>query len=161
MLRKLKWFYLWMALTYYSWNRLNILHHKSKAIMKKNTGFKKKLFYNKCKEDCCNVNAQQNRSPTWPTVAFRNINIHYKLESRFMGIIITENLKLNAHVCSLSLNLSKVCYLIKLLKEITSSWMIRGIYYSEFQSLSRHGIIFWELVINVCLHSNYKRGLCG
>jgi len=34
----------------------------------------------------------------------------YKSESNFLGILITENLKWNAHVCLLSFKLRKVSY---------------------------------------------------
>jgi len=71
------------------------------------------------------------------------MDIAYKSESKFFGIHITKNLKWMAHVLSLSLQVSKVLYLIKSLKKIMSSCMIRSIYHSKFQSLLRYGTIFW------------------
>jgi hypothetical protein len=71
------------------------------------------------------------------------MDIAYKSESKFLGVHLTENLKWNAHIYSLSLKLSKVSYLIKSLKEIMSSCMIGSIYHSKFQSLLRYGIIFF------------------
>ena len=79
----------------------------------------------------------QNIFPKRPNITFQNMDIAYKSESEFLGIHITENFKWMGHVCSLSLQLSKVSDLIKSLKEIMSSCMIRSIYHSKFQSLLR------------------------
>jgi hypothetical protein len=51
-----------------------------------------------------------------------------KSEPKFLGTHIIENLKWKAHVCSLSLKMSKVSYLIKSPKEIMSSSMLRSIF---------------------------------
>ena len=82
--------------------------------------------------------------PIRPNITFQNMDIAYTSESTFFGIHITKNLKWMAHVHSLSLQLSKVPYLIKSFKEIMSSCMIRNIYHSKFQSLLRYGTIFGE-----------------
>jgi hypothetical protein len=88
--------------------------------------------------------SKQNRFPIQPTITFRNMDIAYKSASKLLGIHITENFKWNAHVRSSSLKLNKVSYLIKSLTEIMSSYMIRSINHSKFQSLLRYGIIFWR-----------------
>jgi len=72
------------------------------------------------------------------------MDIVYKSEPKFLGIHTKENLKWNAHVCSLSLKSGKVSFLIKSSKEIMSSCMIRSIFYSKFLSLLRHGTIFFR-----------------
>jgi len=46
------------------------------------------------------------------------MDIAYKSELKLLGIHITDNLKWNAHVCSSSLKLNKVLYLIKSVTEI-------------------------------------------
>jgi hypothetical protein len=71
------------------------------------------------------------------------MDIAYKLELKFLGIHITDNLRWSAHVHTLSLKLSRASYLIKSLKEIMGPSMMRSIYYSKFQALLRYGIIFW------------------
>ena len=80
---------------------------------------------------------KQNIFPIRTNITFQNMDIAYKSESKFLGIHITKMFKWMAHVYSLSLKLSKVPYLIKSLKEIMSSCMIRSIYHSKFQSLLR------------------------
>ena len=49
-----------------------------------------------------------------PKIIFRNMDIAYKSETKFLGVYITENLKWKAHVCSLSLKLSKYNFKFKI-----------------------------------------------
>jgi len=42
------------------------------------------------------------------------MDIAYKSETKFLGVYITENLKWKAHVCSLSLKLSKYNFKFKI-----------------------------------------------
>jgi hypothetical protein len=83
------------------------------------------------------------RLPSRPKVTFNNLEIAYKLDVRFLGLCITENLKWDAHIHAFSSKLCEVIYIIKSLKEIISPYIIKSIYYSNFQSSLRYGIIFW------------------
>jgi hypothetical protein len=85
---------------------------------------------------------RRNRLPVRPKVTLRNIDIAYKSESKLLGIHITENLKWNANVRTLSLKLSKVSCLIKSLQEIMRPCMIRSVYESKFQALLRYDIMW-------------------
>jgi hypothetical protein len=69
----------------------------------------------------------------------------YKSELKFLGIHITENPKWNVHVKQLCPKLSKVCYVIKSLKEVMSPYTIRRTYsyYAHFHAFLRYVIIFW------------------
>ena len=70
------------------------------------------------------------------------MGITYKSKLRFLGICITENIQWEAQVQSLSSKVSKISYIIKSLKEIMSPYVIRSIYYMNFQSCLRC-IILW------------------
>jgi hypothetical protein len=83
------------------------------------------------------------RLPLRPKIIFKNLEIAYKSELRFLGLCITRNQKWDAHTRALSSKLGKVVYIIKSLKEIISSYMIKCIYYSKYQSCLKYGIIFW------------------
>jgi hypothetical protein len=61
---------------------------------------------------------------------------------RFLGTYYTENLKQDIHIHSLCSCLSKVSYVVKLLKVDLSPYMLRSIYFAYFQSHLRYGIIF-------------------
>jgi len=76
-------------------------------------------------------------------VVFNDTEIALKAEVGFLGIYITENLKLNVYVYSLCSSLSKVSYIIKLLQAVLSPYVLRSIYFVYFQSFLRYGIIFW------------------
>jgi hypothetical protein len=91
-------------------------------------------------------------------VVFKDNEIGFKPEVRFLGIHITENLKWNVHVCSLCSSLSKLSYNIKSLKAVLSPYMPRNIYFAHFQLYLRYGIIFWEGIVKVRWHLKYKKG---
>jgi len=51
------------------------------------------LMINVGKTVAMSFHTKQNRFPKRPRITFRNIDIVYKSESKFLGIRITENLK--------------------------------------------------------------------
>jgi hypothetical protein len=73
---------------------------------------------------------------------YRNTDIAYKSDTKFLGIHITENLKWTTHIGILRLQLSKVCYIIKSVQGIMGLGRIRSFYHSKFESLVRYAIIF-------------------
>jgi hypothetical protein len=101
------------------------------------------LMINTDKTVTISFHTKQKRNPARLQVMFKNMNIAYKSEIQFLGINITENLKWNVQLNKLFQKLSKICYVIKTLKEVMSPYMIRCIYYAHFHSLVRSGIIFW------------------
>jgi hypothetical protein len=78
-----------------------------------------------------------------PKVIINKKNLNYITETKFLGIHITESLKWNAHITALASKLSKVVFMIKSLREILSTCMIRNLYFTKFQSLLRFGILLW------------------
>jgi len=74
-----------------------------------------------------------------PKITYRNTDIAYKSDTKFLGIHITENLKWITHIRTLRLQLSKVRYVIKSVQGIMG--MI-SFYHSKFESLVRYGVIF-------------------
>jgi hypothetical protein len=78
-----------------------------------------------------------------PNITFNDAGINYTLQFRFLGINITSDLKLSTYIQPLCLNLSKVCYIIKALRNELSFGILRNIYFAKFQSLVRYSIILW------------------
>jgi len=76
-----------------------------------------------------------------PKVTINNMDLNYITETKFLGIHITESLKWNSHVRLLANKLCKVSFMIKSLRETLSTYMIRNLYFTEFQSLLRYGIL--------------------
>jgi len=100
-----------------------------------------------------------------PKVTYRNTDIAYKSDTKFLGIRITENLKWTAEICILTLQLSKVCYTIKSVQGIMGLGMIRSFYHSKFELLVRYSIIFWgkgnESIPIFKLQKRVIRSVCG
>jgi hypothetical protein len=74
-----------------------------------------------------------------PQITFKNIKISYQSQLRFLGIYITEKLMWGSHAQSLRTKLCKVVYMMKILKETMSPYVIRNIYYSNSHSRLRYG----------------------
>jgi len=70
-----------------------------------------------------------------PKVTINKMDLNYITETKFLGIHITESLKWNSHVKVLASKLCKVSFMIKSLRETLSTYMIRNLYFTKFQSL--------------------------
>ena len=78
-----------------------------------------------------------------PKIYIQNSMITYKSEVKFLGIIIMENLYWQSHIKTLSSALSKTYYMIRILKQSVSTHMLWNVYYAQFQSKIRYGILLW------------------
>jgi hypothetical protein len=56
---------------------------------------------------------------------------------------ISEYMKWDGHVRSLSSKLSKFCYVVKFLTDVTSPCVTRNIYFAYFHAHMRYGLVFW------------------
>ena len=76
-----------------------------------------------------------------------------------------DNLQWTTHVHISRLQLSKVCYIIKLVQGIIGLGMIRSFHHSKFESLVRYCIIVWgadnESVPIFKLQKRVIRSVCG
>ena len=81
--------------------------------------------------------------PPDPHITFKNNEITYRSEIKFLGLLIMENLTWQAQFYSLCANLGKTYYMIKSLKNVTCTQMIWSTYFANFQSGLRYGIMFW------------------
>jgi len=69
--------------------------------------------------------------------------IKYKSERRFLGLHLAEDVKWNVHVKHVCNILNKNYYIIHSLKNVISNNALRGIYFANFHSHLRYGILFW------------------
>jgi hypothetical protein len=81
--------------------------------------------------------------PTKPHITFKNNVIAYSSELKFLGLCITETLTWQAQIHSLCTILSRSYYMIKSLKNVTSTQTIWNTYFAHFESRLRYGIMFW------------------
>ena len=81
-------------------------------------------------------------SPIKPHVRINRINLTYIPQTKFLGIFITETLDWKTHINLLTTKLSKAVFVIKSTKGILTSQMTLNIYFAQFQSLMRSGLLF-------------------
>jgi hypothetical protein len=108
--------------SWFSDNKMIINVNKSKAI----------FFHLK------NKNVEEN-----PHIIFKNEKIGYISALKFLGIHVSDSFSWRMQIQTLCTNLSKVCYIVKMLKNKVSFYVLRNIYFAKFQSLMRYGIILW------------------
>lgn len=63
---------------------------------------------------------------------------------KFLGVTLSDILSWEQHIKTLSSKLTKICYqLLQCRMIVDSQHVLRTIYFSNFQSISEYGIIFW------------------
>jgi len=122
-----------------------VLQHKVNEMMKKLEYWLQNynLMINIEKTTAMTYRATQNKFPMRPKITYKNKDIAYTSNSKFLDIYIAENLKWISHLKTLRQQLCKVCYIIKSVQGMMGSGMIRSLNHSKFESLVRYGIIFW------------------
>jgi hypothetical protein len=76
-------------------------------------------------------------------IKYNNMEFTYCSQLKFLGLYITEHLDWKSHIQDLLLNLSRIYYIIKSLKDIVSLQSIKAIYFARFQARLQYGILFW------------------
>ena len=99
---------------------------------------------------------KQTENPVQPKATINDMNLNYITETKFLGIHIADTLKRNPHIKALASKLSKTSFMIKSLRELLSTNMIRNIYFTKFHSLLQFGILFWGGVGGELYEKNFK-----
>jgi hypothetical protein len=101
----------------------NILQHKVNEVMKKLEYWfqKNNHMINIGKIVVMSCHTKQSKFLMRSKITYRNTDTALKSDTKFPGIRITKNLKLNTHMHILRLQISKVCYIIKSGKELRGS----------------------------------------
>jgi hypothetical protein len=71
------------------------------------------------------------------------VDIKYKNETKFLGLYLTEVVNWDVHINHVCNILNKNCYVIQSLKTVASINTLRSIYFANFHSHLRYGILFW------------------
>jgi hypothetical protein len=77
------------------------------------------------------------------SIGFNNTFISNTLNTKFLGLVITNSLSWMDHITQLIPKLSKACYVLRCIRPFMSQDALKSIYYSYFHSLITYGIIFW------------------
>jgi hypothetical protein len=107
------------------------------------------LILNTEKTTAMLFHSRQERDLIQPQIKFGKIEIAYKSETEFLGMHVGKHLDWNAHIMSLSSKLSKVCYMIRSLRDITSPLVIRSIYFAHVYSHLKYGLFFGVVIQKV------------
>jgi hypothetical protein len=123
----------------------NILNKKIKDVMQQLSSWfnLKKLVINTDKTAAISFHAWQNKSDLKPEILFQYMDIKYRNETKFLGLYLTENVKWDVHINHMCNILNKNYYVIQSLKTVTSIYTLRSIYFANFHSHLRYGILFW------------------
>ena len=65
--------------------------------------------------------------------------------TKFLGVVIDENLKWDDHINNLNKKLSSVCYAMRVMVKYLQPDAIKEVYYANFESLVRYGIMFYGI----------------
>ena len=116
---------------------------------------KNDLMVNIDKTCAISFHFNQRRHPGRSYIIFNNKEITYSSEIKFLGLFITENLVWQAQLDNLGTSLSKICYMIKSLRNVTQ--MLWSIYFAYLQSKLMYGIMFWGGDKNRQKYFTYKK----
>lgn len=72
-----------------------------------------------------------------------NIVIPYVSDTKFLGIVINNNLKWSSHIDYILPKLAQICHMLKRLKHFVSPAILKNVYHACFESRLRYGILFW------------------
>jgi hypothetical protein len=77
-----------------------------------------------------------------PHIVYKNETISYISHLKCLGINISCSFTWSTQI-QMCANLSKVCYMVKMLQDEVNFYVLRNIYFAKFQSVMRYGIILW------------------
>jgi hypothetical protein len=86
---------------------------------------------------------RQERDLMKPQIKFGKTQIVCRSETKCLCTHVNEHMDWNAHIVFLSLKLSKVCYMIKFLRDVTSPPVIRSVYFAHCHAHLKYGLVFW------------------
>jgi len=124
---------------------VNILNEKIKEVMQQLSSwfYLNKLVINPYKTTVISFHAWQNKSNLKPETVFQDMDIKYKNETKFLGLCLTEDVRWDVHIKHVCNILNKNCYVIQSLKNVTSRNTLRSIFFVNFHSHLRYGVLFW------------------
>lgn len=102
-----------------------------------------KLILNKEKTNLILFHTKQNRIEVPKQITLGNINLQRINRTKFLGLQIEETLDWTEHISSLCSKLNQICYSLRIVGRYVSRETLAIIYYANFESVLKYGIIFW------------------
>jgi len=85
----------------------------------------------------------KNSSVNEISISYNNTFISNTLNTKFLGLVITNSLSWKDHITQLIPKLSKACYVLRCMRPFMSQDALKSVYHSYFHSLITYRIIFW------------------
>lgn len=102
-----------------------------------------KLLLNKEKTNVVVFSTKQNRAEKVTNINLDKLDLSIATNTQFLGICIDEFLDWTDHINKLSLKLNKIAYAIRVISQYMNRNTLKIIYFANFESVIRYGIIFW------------------
>lgn len=132
------------------------------------------LILNANKSQCLIFRTQQNRSDIPEKLPLGSDEVDIQDECKFLGVYIDSFFKWCVHVDNLCKRLSTSCYLLRVVTKYLDLNASKSVYFSNFLSILRFGIIFWgnasnleraliiqKRAIRILLNLNYRQSCRG
>lgn len=119
-------------------NKANIIFNETDSWFKKN-----KLIINNEKSNAIMFRTKQSNLIKPATVECNKKCINIVDSVKFLGVKIDEFMDWSDHISSLLKRLNAICYGIRVVKRYVDYNTIKILYYANFLSVLRYGIIFW------------------
>lgn len=121
-----------------------ISRHTRSLLSSANEWFaRNRLILNENKTSVVLFKTRQTRFEAPVNLAVNNTVLKIGASTKFLGIHIDEFLNWNCHIKFLCTKLNSVCYCIRILSRYTNLNTLKIVYFANFESLIRYGIIFW------------------
>ena len=101
------------------------------------------LFLNIKKTSFLQFHVRQKRNLPNPNLTLNNIDLNKTSKTKFLGLLIDENISWKDHCENLNLKLNSLCYLIRNLYTVLSRKQLLSIYHGLVESRLRYGISHW------------------
>lgn len=104
---------------------------------------KNKLIINREKSQFIAFRTFQSNKNYPDTVNLNSTEVNLTDTTKFLGIYVNQNLDWTTHIQELNKRLNRTCYSLRVMKNYLDLHHLKTIYYANFQSHLRFGIIFW------------------
>lgn len=102
-----------------------------------------KLMLNTDKTNTIVFRTKQSHTDRPPTIPLDQGELETNSQTKFLGIILDEFLDWNPQTVYVGSKLNKICYGIRVVAKYVTTHTLRTLYFANFESVARYGIIFW------------------
>lgn len=110
---------------------------------------KNRFILNKEKTNIILFRTKQAKIVTPQNINIADEEIKLVENTKFLGLHIDEHLSWEVQIDDLCSKMNKICYSIRVISKYLNDKSIKIIYFSNFESIARYGIIFWGSNVNI------------